>query len=81
MSKEVVFRFGDTDVACVESTKHAGFFISEPNDDNIVYIVNLETAETGAGSTFAVEISEDDDYDEIIETTVKMIEYIKQETN
>jgi L-amino acid N-acyltransferase YncA len=76
MSKQKV-KFGKTNVT-LQLGEH-GFYVSKANKDGIVYIIAPSTAETGNGKTYALHLGEEDNYDEVIETTIAMIKELEKE--
>ena len=74
---KVKFKFGKREYVLKNTVD--GYFLSRPNKDNIVYIVNSETALTGVGKTYAIELSEHDDYDTIVKQTIATIEYMEKQ--
>ena len=74
---KVKFKFGKREYVLKNTVD--GYFLSRPNKDNIVYIVNSETAITGVGKTYAIELDKNDDYDTVIKQTIATIEYMEKQ--
>jgi hypothetical protein len=77
MSKYVI-KFGKKNITLELSDN--GFYISKLDKNGIAYICSANTAETGNGKTYAIEVGEDDNYEDMLKTCIAIIKELEKET-